>query len=315
MGIPQSIKKMKVLVVGSNGFLGKHVKILLDKKNKYNVLEITGKEQVDITQYHSLSKYLIETKPDIIINCAAFVGGISYGYKYPAKLLYENSIMAINLYRASAEHNIKKLINPISNCAYPENLTTYKEENFFSGPPDKSVYNYGISKRLFVQLGASFYDEKKFSSVNVVFSNMYGPYDHFDIERSHALGAIIKKVFDAKKENTKKVTIWGTGKPIREWLYVQDGAEALVRSINLETGHHFFNVGVEKGISIIDLAEIIKEKFGWNGEFDLDITKPDGAAEKKVDGNLGAIKLGWTPKTNLNDGVNNTINWFIDHYN
>ena len=315
MGIPQNIKIMKVLVVGSNGFLGKHVKILLEKENKYNVLEITGKEQVDITQYHSLSKYLEENKPDIIINCAAFVGGISYGYKYPAKLLYENSTMAINLYRASAEHNIEKLINPISNCAYPENLTTYKEENFFDGPPDKSVYNYGISKRLFVQLGASFYDEKNFSSVNVVFSNMYGPHDHFDIERSHALGAIIKKVFDAKKENTKKVTIWGTGKPIREWLYVQDGAEALVRSINLESGHHFFNVGVEKGISIIDLAEIIKEKFGWNGEFDLDITKPDGAAEKKVDGNLGAIKLGWTPKTNLNDGVNNTINWFIDHYN
>ena len=95
---------------------------------------------------------------------------------------------------------------------------------------------------------------------------MYGPYDHFDIERSHALGAIIKKVHDAKKDNINKVEIWGTGKPIREWLYVKDGAEALIRSMSLEPGHHFFNVGIEKGISVIELAEIIKEKFGWNGE-------------------------------------------------
>ena len=304
---------MKVLVVGSNGFLGKHVKNLLHKENKYNVLEITGKEQVDITQYHSLSKYLLENKPNIIINCAAFVGGISYGYQYPAKLLYENSTMAINLYRASAEHNIEKLINPISNCAYPENLTTYKEENFFDGPPDKSVYNYGISKRLFVQLGASFYDEKKLSSVNVVFSNMYGPHDHFDIERSHALGAIIKKVFDAEKENTKKVTIWGTGKPIREWLYVQDGAEALVRSINLEPGHHFFNVGSGQGYSVIEIANKIAKEFKWDGEFKLDTSKPDGVLEKKVNPKLGETILNWSPKTTIDEGIKLTVEWFIEN--
>ena len=260
---------MKVLVIGSNGFLGKHVKAILDKENKYNVLEIKGKNHVDITHHIALDNYMSEFKPNVIINCAAFVGGISYGYKYPAKMLYENSSMAINLYKLSLEHNVEKLINPISNCAYPGKLTTYKEELFFDGPPDKSVYNYGISKRLYVQLGSSFFDENNFSSVNVVISNMYGPHDHFDVERSHALGAIIKKVYDAKKSNINKVEIWGTGKPIREWLYVKDGAEALVRSINLESGHHFFNVGVEKGISVIELAEIIKDKFEWNVEFEL----------------------------------------------
>ena len=305
---------MKVLVVGSNGFLGKHVKSLLDSEDKHHVLEITGKDQVDLTRYELLSDYLSEFKPKIIINCAAFVGGISYGYKYPAKMLYENSLMAINLYKASLEHNVDKLINPISNCAYPGKLTTYKEEYFFDGPPDKSVYNYGISKRLFVQLGKSFFEENNFSSVNVVISNMYGPYDHFDIERSHALGAIIKKVHDAKKENINKVEIWGTGKPIREWLYVKDGAEALIRSMSLEPGHHFFNVGIEKGISVIELAGIIKDKFGWNGKFELDTSRPDGVLEKKVDGNLGQIKLGWKPETNLNDGIQTTIDWYIEKY-
>ena len=222
--------------------------------------------------------------------------------------------MAINLYRASQKNKVKKLINPISNCAYPRNLTTYKEENFFDGPPDDSVYNYGIAKRLYVQLGKSFYQENNFSSVNVVVSNMYGPNDHFDIERSHALGAIIKKVHDAKINNNKEVELWGTGKPIREWLYVDDGAKALIKSINLESGHHFFNVGVEKGISILELAEIIKDKIGWDGKFVLDTSKPDGVLEKKVDGTRGEEKLNWKPETSLIDGIQTTVNWYIDKY-
>ena len=303
---------MKILLVGSGGFLGNHVKTILN--NEYDTHEITGKQQIDITKYDNLDKYLSKLKPDIVINCAAFVGGISYGYKYPARMLYENSTMAINLYRASQKNKVKKLINPISNCAYPRNLTTYKEENFFDGPPDDSVYNYGISKRLFVQLGKSFYQEKNFSSVNVVVSNMYGPNDHFDIERSHALGAIIKKVHDAKINNYKEVELWGTGKPIREWLYVDDGAKALIKSINLESGHHFFNVGVEKGISILELAEIIRNKIGWDGKFVLNTSKPDGVLEKKVDGTRGEEKLNWKPETSLIDGIQTTVNWYIDKY-
>ena len=303
---------MKVLLVGSSGFLGNHVKTILN--NEYDTFEITGKKQIDITKYDKLDKYLSKLKPDIVINCAAFVGGISYGYKYPARMLYENSTMAINLYRASQKNKVKKLINPISNCAYPGNLTTYKEDYFFDGPPDDSVYNYGIAKRLYVQLGKSFYQENNFSSVNVVVSNMYGPNDHFDIERSHALGAIIKKVHDAKINNYKEVELWGTGKPIREWLYVDDGAKALIKSINLESGHHFFNVGVEKGISILELAEIIKDKIGWDGKFVLDTSKPDGVLEKKVDGTRGEEKLNWKPETSLIDGIQTTVNWYIDKY-
>jgi len=305
---------MKVLIVGSNGFLGSHVKSILNNEYDYEILEITGKDKLDITKYDDLDKYLSKSRPDVVINCAAFVGGISYGYKYPARMLYENSMMAINLYKASQKNKVEKLINPISNCAYPGNLTTYKEDYFFDGPPDDSVYNYGIAKRLYVQLGKSFYQEKNFSSVNVVISNMYGPDDHFDIERSHALGAIIKKVHDANKDTNKEVELWGTGKPIREWLYVKDGAKALINSINLDSGHHFFNVGVEKGISILDLAEIIKEKFGWNGKFVLDTSKPDGVPEKKVDGTLGVEKLNWKPETNLVDGIQTTVDWYINKH-
>ena len=142
---------------------------------------------------------------------------------------------------------------------------------------------------------------------------MYGPNDHFDEERSHALGAIIKKVYEAKKNNFDEVVLWGTGRPIREWLYVEDGADALINSIQLNKGHHFFNVGVKKGISVLDLAEIIKEEFGWNGKFVLDTSKPDGVLEKKVDGTLGQKKLNWKPEVDLTLGISKTVDWYINN--
>ncbi len=304
---------MKILIVGSRGFLGSHVTEKLKNNENYDVLEIRGKDQVDILNIKDLNSYLDSNKPEIVINCAAFVGGISYGYKYPAQMLHINSIMALNLYKASYENGIKKLINPISNCAYPGDITTYKEEDFFIGPPDESVYNYGISKRLYVQLGKSFSKEYNFSSANVIVSNMYGPNDHFDEERSHALGAIIKKVYEAKKNNFDEVVLWGTGRPVREWLYVEDGADALINSIQLNKGHHFFNVGVKKGILVLDLAEIIKEEFGWNGKFVLDTSKPDGVLEKKVDGTLGQKKLNWKPEVDLTLGISKTVDWYINN--
>ena len=297
-------------------FSGFHwlVKKLLLEDNEHELIEIRGKNDLNITNIESLNKFFLKHKPQAVINCAAFVGGISYGYKFPAKMLYENSKMALNLYQVSNENKVTILVNPISNCAYPGHLDTYKEDNFYDGPPHDSVYNYGMSKRTCVDLGSSFFKEYNFSSANIILSNMYGPEDHFDVERSHALGALVKKISDAKMNNENIVEIWGTGKPIREWLYVQDGANALVKSLNLKGGHHFFNVGVKKGISIIDLANIIKNQVGWEGEFSFNLEKPDGVLEKKVDGTKGSKLLKWEPEFELEYGIEKTINWYKDTY-
>ena len=305
---------MKVLVVGSKGFLGSWVKKMLLADTNHETLEISGKESLDITKIEDLQNFVSKHKPEAIINCAAFVGGISYGYKYPARLLYENSKIALNLYEISRKNDVGILINPISNCAYPGHLTTYVESQFFDGPPHESVYNYGIAKRLSVDLGNGYFEQYKFSSANVVLSNMYGPEDHFDIERSHALGALVKKICDAKINNIQKVEIWGSGKPIREWLYVQDGANALIKSLDLEKGHHFFNVGVQKGISIIDLANTIKKIVNWDGEFFYNADKPDGVYEKKVDGSKGESKLNWMPDIDLEYGIEKTVEWYMVNY-
>lgn len=303
----------KVLLIGSNGFLGSHVKSIL-KNNNYIFYEIKGKSHVDITNLKEFLNFAEDKKIESIINCAAFVGGISFGYKFQADLLKINSLMATNLYEVANILNIKNIINPISNCAYPGNLTVYEEKNFWEGSPHDSVFNYAISKRLFVALGKSFYEQYGISSCNVILSNMYGPGDHFEEERSHALGALIKKIHQAKLKNNRSVEIWGTGKPVREWLYVEDGAKALFKSLDLSKGNYLFNVGVNKGTSIIEIAKLISKHMSWNGDFHFNTNLPDGVLKKTVNGNLGKKILNWSPEVKLNDGIKKTVQWYLENY-
>ena len=154
---------MKILVIGTNGFLGGWVKKLINLEiQNFDFFEIPGKDVCDITNYSSIDGIIREVGPEIVINCAAFVGGISYGYKYPVEMLSKNSEMAINVYKASENNQVKKLINPISNCVYPAKFTTYKEKDIFNGPPDESVFNYALSKRLLSNWGS-------LTMINIIF--------------------------------------------------------------------------------------------------------------------------------------------------
>ena len=302
-----------ILLIGSQGFLGSHVKNLLDQ-NHENYQEIKNKKDVDIRNLEELDKFVRQNEFKSIINCSAFVGGIAFGYKYQADLLQLNSLMAVNIYEMAKKYKIEKVINPISNCVYPGHLELYEEKNFWNGPPHESVFNYGLSKRLMVGLGESFYQQYGITTSNVIMSNMYGPHDHFEEERSHALGAIIKKVSDAKKSQSKSIEIWGTGKPIREWLYVEDGAKALVNSLNLNNGSYLFNVGINKGSSINEISDMISHAFNWDGNFVYDSSKPDGVMKKTVNGDYGKRLLDWAPEVKLNDGIKKTVDWYIKNY-
>lgn len=297
-------------VLGANGFLGSAITKHLKSEGKFNIFPLHGKKELDLTKDNLLSQYLKKNKINYVINCSAFVGGIAYGYDFPAELLSKNSSIALNIYEACKENNIDFLVNPISNCAYPKNQELYEEKNFWAGAPHESVFEYGFSKKLLVALGNAYHKEYKLSSANVVLSNMYGPGDHFDEKKSHALGAMIKKIYHAKLHNESCVEIWGTGKPIREWLYVQDGAEGLIKSLELKQGNYFFNIGVNKGISILEMSNLIATIIGWNGTFTFDKTKPDGAMEKRVMSKFPENYLNWSPKTNFKTGVINTIKWY-----
>lgn len=307
--------KKKLLVLGSNGFLGKNLIEILRLKNEdiYDIYEIKGKKNLDIADYQELSRYFDKIKPNYVINCSSFVGGIAYGFKYPASILELNTEMIINIFKCSLEAKVEKLVSPISNCAYPGNISEYKEELFWDGKPHDSVFNYALTRRLIVALSKAYSEEHKFNSTNIVLSNMYGPNDHFEIERSHALGALVYKIYNAKRNNLKSVEIWGTGKPIREWLYVEDGANALIEALKLESGSHLLNVGVNKGISIKDLAKKIAINLDWNGKFIFDTSKPDGAIEKRVDGTKFQSVLEWEPSIGLDHGLEKTIAWYVNN--
>jgi GDP-L-fucose synthase len=150
--------------------------------------------------------------------------------------------------------------------------------------------------------------------INLILSNMYGPEDHFEAERSHALGALVMKFAEAKKNNSEFVEVWGSGKPVREWLYVDDGAEAMVRAMNIDPYLDPINIGVAQGISIIDMAEKIKSIVGYSGRIQLDPTKPDGAPHKTVDGSLGQKLLGWKPMTVFDEGIKTTVEWYLTNH-
>ena len=307
------VKSKNLLILGANGFLGKNVISLLNERHDYKILKLNGKNELDLTKDELFNDYLSKNKIDYIINCAAFVGGIAYGYDFPAELLSKNTVMASNIYKAAYENGVKLLVNPISNCAYPKDQNLYKEENFWDGAPHESVFEYGFSKKFFVALGNAYFREYNFSSANIVLSNMYGPYDHFDEKKSHALGALIKKIYDAKLNNHNNVEIWGTGKPIREWLYVKDGADALIKSTELKENSYFFNIGVNKGMSIEEMAVLIAKIIDWDGEFIFDTSKPDGAKEKRVLGKFTEENFNWSPQISLENGIRSTVEWYRDN--
>ena len=302
----------KILLVGSSGFLGKNVFEKINNDNDVHV--ISGKKDCDISNIDELRSYIDDLDFEYVINCAAFVGGIAYGYKYPAEMLSVNSKIANNIYEISKEKSVKMLINPIPNCVYPGHLDTYKEEDLWDGPPHESVFYYALAKRMSIALGSSYHAQHNLSSCSVIMSNMYGPNDHFEENRSHAMGALINKIYKAKLDKEKTVDVWGSGKQIREWLYVEDGADALIKCMDLSDGNYLFNIGVGKGISIIDLANLIKERVEWDGEFNLDTTKPEGVLEKKVDGSMGKDTINWSPKFSLDEGVKKTIEWYEENY-
>ncbi|WP_020405744.1 NAD-dependent epimerase/dehydratase family protein [Hahella ganghwensis] len=298
-----------ILVVGATGFLGKRVCKLLESKG----LEYTPTSHslgLDLRVKEDVVQYLLEVKPKFVLNCAAFVGGIQFGEKYPVEIFQNNLQMTLSLLEACRIANVKRVVNPVSNCAYPGQASLFKEDEFWDGPLHESVLVYGFVRKAFWVGSWAYAKQYSMDVINIILSNMYGPEDHFEEERSHALGALIMKFVKAQIENHPFVEVWGSGKPVREWLHVDDGAEAMVRSLSIERKIDPVNIGIGEGISILDMAKKIKKYTGFKGDIKLDTSKPDGAPYKTVDGSRGEALFGWKPSKPFDDGVRETIEWY-----
>jgi len=218
--------------------------------------------------------------------------------------------MSANLMEAARITGVKRFVNPISNCVYPARLEKFKEEDLWSGDMHESVLAYAaVRKATWVQ-GWAYNKQYGFDSVHLILPNMYGPHDHFDAIRSHALTALVMKFVEAKRKNLPEVVVWGTGKPIREWLYVEDGAEFLVGALGIAPILEPINIGRGEGISIKDLAELVRKIVGYKGKIVFDISKPDGALCKIMVVDKMKKVYNLEPRTSLEEGVKKTVEWY-----
>jgi GDP-L-fucose synthase len=300
-----------ILVTGSTGFLGKAVCNLLRERGiPYEQTSLSL--GVDLRDPQATFRIFERVRPQYVLNCAAYVGGIQYGYKHPAELFSNNLAITGNLFEACRLAGVTRMVNPISNCVYPAQSTLFKEDEIWNGPLHESVMVYGFVRKASLVGAWAYARQYGIDVLNLIFSNMYGPGDHFEEERSHALGALIMKMVKAKRENRPFVEVWGTGKPVREWLHVNDGAEAMIRGLHAQATVEPINVGVAHGISIVEMAEMIKGYVGYEGEIHFDQRKPDGAPYKTVDGSRGEKLLGWSPRVPFVEGVRSTVDWYLN---
>lgn len=311
----EHLMRNKIIVTGGFGFLGTHtVNTLSQAFGSDHVLPFSRRSNLDLFNEETSIAFLKKFKPDTVIHCAAHVGGIAYNRRYPIEVFYDNTRISLTIARACYEARVNTLINIMPNCTYPGELDAYEEHKWWDGEIHESVLTYGLPRKML--WGACFafcQKDPHFKPVHLIFPNMYGPGDHFDSTRSHALGALVSKIVNAKRNGKRTVEIWGTGKPVREWLYVKDGATAILKTLeNIDKfePNEIMNIGVAKGISVLELALMIKEIVGWDGEFILQPDRPDGAMKKVIVARKMKTKLRWEPQTDFKKSLQETVLWY-----
>lgn len=301
----------RILVTGGAGFLGSF--IVENLKEKRNVdsenIRIPRSKRIDLRIWDNCVKVVKDI--DLVIHLAAKVGGIGYNQQHPGQLFYDNAIMGIQLLEAARLEGVQKVVLLGTVCAYPKYTPVpFKEENLWDGYPEETNAPYGIAKKALLVQSQAYRAEYGFNSIFLLPVNLYGPRDEFDPERSHVIPALIKKMVDAKLARQKKVVVWGTGRASREFLYVEDAAEGILRAAELYNKPEPVNLGVGCEISIRDLVNLIARLTDFNGEIVWDTSKPDGQPRRSLDISRAKMEFGWEAKMNFEEGIAKTIAWY-----
>lgn len=282
------------------------------QSNGYNNLIGKTSAELDLRDQKAVEKFISSERPDIIIDAAAKVGGIFANSKYPYEFLMDNMLIQNNLIRSSYTNNVSKFIFLGSSCIYPKKAKQpLKEEYLLTGALEPTNQSYAVAKISGVKLIESLRNQYNLDYISLMPTNLYGPNDNFDPLSSHVLPAMIRKFYYAKLYK-KDVELWGSGTPMREFLYVDDLAEAVLFSAKNKMPHGLYNIGTGNDISIKDLAFMIQRIVGHKKKIHWDSNKPDGTPKKLLDTSKMS-QLGWTYSTNLQSGIEKTYSWFIDN--
>lgn len=302
-------KDSKIYVAGHRGLVGSAIVRELEKKGYENIIGKTHKE-LDLTNSLDVEKFFKEEKPEYVFLAAAKVGGIYANSTYPADFIYENLLIQNNVIGNAHKYGVKKLMFLGSSCIYPKMCPQpIKEEYLLSGYLEETNEAYALAKISGLKMCQYFNKQYGTNFISVMPTNLYGPYDNFHRENSHVMPALIRRFHEAKVKNAKEVVVWGSGTPLREFLYSEDMADACIYLMENYEGNDFFNIGTGKEITIKGLAELIKEVVGYKGEIVWDSSKPDGTPRKLLDVSR-LEKAGWKYKMELKDGVKEAYKWF-----
>ena len=302
-------KNLKIYIAGHRGMVGSACWRLLESKGFTNIIGKTSKE-LDLRDQTQVESFIKEENPDIIIDAAAKVGGILANDTYPYEFLMDNMLMQNNLIRAAHQNNVSKFIFLGSSCIYPKMAPQpLKEEYLLTGPLEPTNEWYAIAKISGVKLIEALRKQYNRDYVALMPTNLYGPNDNFDLQSSHVLPAMIRKFYEAKQNKHAPVTLWGTGTPKREFMHVDDLAQAVLFAMENKLPETLYNVGTGKDLSIKELAEMIQRTVGHQGDIVWDDSKPDGTPRKLMDVSL-MKNTGWQFSIELQSGVENTYTWF-----
>ena len=304
------MKRKKILILGSNGLVGSSLVRKFNENNRYEITSATRKN-ANLFIYEETKKLIEDSKPDLIINAAAKVGGIQANNTQGTEFILENLKININLLESCIPYSNIQIINLGSSCIYPLNAENpIKESSFMSGILEPTNSPYAMAKITAIEMGKTLNKDYGHKVINLMPTNLYGPNDNFSQENSHVIPGIIKRMHEIKSNGLESFGLWGSGKPLREFLFVDDLSDAIQFIVDNNIEDYLINVGSGKEISIYDLACLIKEIMNFSGEIIFDSSKPDGNPRKLLDSSL-INSYGWESKVDLEEGLKITYKWFL----
>ncbi|MDZ4768864.1 MAG: GDP-L-fucose synthase [Chloroflexota bacterium] len=307
----QQFTDQRFVVTGGGGFLGRRVVAALEARGAA-VIIAPRRATYDLRQLDAIHRLLHDTRPDVIVHLAAVVGGIGANLEHPAEFFYDNLMMGTQLLHESWRAGVRKFVTIGTVCAYPKfTPVPFKEDDIWIGYPEETNAPYGLAKKMLLVQGQAYRAQYGFDSIYLLPTNLYGPADNFDPASSHVIPALIRKFAEAQARGDSQVIAWGTGTPTREFLYVDDAADAIVRAAEHYDGDEPVNIGSGDEISIRDLTHTIADMIGYTGEVVWDTGKPDGQPRRALDNSRARDAFGFTAATPFAEGLRRTIDWYL----